>query len=149
MNVKNTDSICYTMTLLVFLQLWIVKKVQKINKKSWYWSRKYWYLLNELRNFKGIFRNDVAHYNIKSHKNQGFTFSLENTFLEKPQPHTSPIPPPPPNSHFSVKLKIGTKKQWHSTFKTNIIIFWSYPILLDFHDLGQIFCNWLQMNSMM
>ena len=148
MNVKNTDSICYTMRLLVFLQQWNVKKVPKINKKSWYWSRKYWYLLNELRNFKGIFRNDVAYYNIKSHKNQGFTFSLENTFLEKPQPHTSPIPPPPPNSHFSAKLKIGTKKQWHSTFKANII-FWSYPILLDFHDLGQIFCNWLQMNSTM
>ena len=43
------------------------------------------FLLNDLRNFTGIFRKDVTYDNIKSHKNQGFTFSLEDTFLEKPQ----------------------------------------------------------------
>ena len=32
----------------------------------------------------GSFGKDVTYDNIKSHKNQGFTFSLEDTFLDKP-----------------------------------------------------------------
>ena len=43
------------------------------------------YLLTNFRNFNEIFRKDMASDNIKSHKKQGFVFSLENTFLEKPQ----------------------------------------------------------------
>ena len=39
-----------------------------------------------MRNFNEIFRKDVTYDNIKSHKkNQGFTLSLEDTFLEKQQ----------------------------------------------------------------
>ena len=38
-----------------------------------------------LRNFNEIFRKDVTYNNIKSHKNEGFTLSLEDTFLEKSQ----------------------------------------------------------------
>ena len=43
------------------------------------------YHLNDLSNFNKIFRKDVTYDNIKSHKKQGFTLSLEDIFLEKPQ----------------------------------------------------------------
>ena len=33
-----------------------------------------------------FFRKDMAYYNIKSHKNQGFILSLKDAFFEKPQP---------------------------------------------------------------
>ena len=40
----------------------------------------------QTKEFNETFRKDVAHGNIKSHKNTGFhSLSLENTFLEKPQ----------------------------------------------------------------
>ena len=38
-----------------------------------------------MRNFNEIFRKDVTYDNTKSHKSQGFTLSLEDTFFEKPQ----------------------------------------------------------------
>ena len=41
--------------------------------------------LNDLRNFDDIFRKGVAYNNIKSHKKQSVTLSLENTFSEKQQ----------------------------------------------------------------
>ena len=41
--------------------------------------------LNKLRNFNEIFRKDVTYDDIKSNKNQILIFSLEDTFLEKPQ----------------------------------------------------------------
>ena len=34
---------------------------------------------------------DVTYDNIKSHKNQGPTLSLEDTFFEPPQPPPSPL----------------------------------------------------------
>ena len=43
------------------------------------------YLLNDLRSFNEIFRKDVAYANIIIHKKPGFTLSLEDTFLKKPQ----------------------------------------------------------------
>ena len=57
--------------------------------------------MNDLRNFNEIFKSDVAYDNIKSQKNktktksmkQGFTFSPENTFLEKPQGEGQIHPP--------------------------------------------------------
>ena len=45
--------------------------------------------LNKLRNFNEIFRKDVTYDDIKSNKNQVLTFSLEDTFLEKPQAGSS------------------------------------------------------------
>ena len=39
----------------------------------------------EFRNFNKILRKDITCNNIKSHKKQGFIFSLKNTFLEKAQ----------------------------------------------------------------
>ena len=42
-------------------------------------------LPNDLRNFKEIFRKDVPHDKIKSHKKLGDHLSLEDTFFEKPQ----------------------------------------------------------------
>ena len=33
----------------------------------------------------GIFRKNVIYHNLKSHKNQGLSFSLENVFLKKPE----------------------------------------------------------------
>ena len=38
-----------------------------------------------MRNFNEIFRKDVTYEILKITKNQGFTLSLENTFLKKPQ----------------------------------------------------------------
>ena len=57
--------------------------------------------MNDLRNFNEIFKKDVAYDNIKSQENktktksmkQGFTFSPENTFLEKPQGERQIHPP--------------------------------------------------------
>ena len=45
--------------------------------------------LNKLRNFNEIFRKDVTYDDIKSNKNQVLIFSLEDTFLEKPQAGSS------------------------------------------------------------
>ena len=42
-------------------------------------------LLNYLRSFNEIFRKDVTHDNIKSHKKQGYTLSLEDDFFKKSQ----------------------------------------------------------------
>ena len=39
--------------------------------------------MNQLRNFNDIFRKDVTYDNVT--KNQGFTLTLEDTFLEKQQ----------------------------------------------------------------
>ena len=44
----------------------------------------------------GNFRKDVSYGNINSHKNQGFTLLLEDTFFEKPQGGGGQIDPPPP-----------------------------------------------------
>ena len=49
---------------------------------SQYWQKNSIYLLNDLRNFNGIFRKDVTYDNFKSNKNQGFTLSLDDTILE-------------------------------------------------------------------
>ena len=38
-----------------------------------------------MSNFNEVFRKYVTEDNIKSHKNHGFSRSIENTFLEKPQ----------------------------------------------------------------
>ena len=57
-------------------------------------------LLNYLRNFNEIFRKDVTHDNIKSHKKQGYTLSLEDEFFKISQrcggQINHPPPPPPP-----------------------------------------------------
>ena len=57
-------------------------------------------LLNYLRSFNEIFRKDVTHDNIKSHKKQGYTLSLEDEFFKKSQrcggQINHPPPPPPP-----------------------------------------------------
>ena len=41
--------------------------------------------LSNLRNFNEIFGENVSYDNIKIHKKQGFTASLENTVLQNPQ----------------------------------------------------------------
>ena len=43
------------------------------------------FFISSERSFNKIFRKDVTFDNIKSHKKQGFTLSLENTFFGKPQ----------------------------------------------------------------
>ena len=56
---------------------------------------------NDLRNFNKIFRKMWLTIMLKVTKNQGFTRSLKDTFLEKPQenvkltPDTYPSPSPP------------------------------------------------------
>ena len=40
---------------------------------------------NDLKTLSEIFRKNVFYDNIKSHKKQGFTLSLEDTFPEKQQ----------------------------------------------------------------
>ena len=49
--------------------------------------------MNDLRNFNEIFRKDMTYDNTKSHKSQGFTLSLEDTFFKKPQRGFILIPP--------------------------------------------------------
>ena len=39
--------------------------------------------MNDLRKFKEIFRKGVSEDNIKSHKKQGFSLSLEDTLFKK------------------------------------------------------------------
>ena len=46
-------------------------------------------------NFNEIFRKNVTCDNIKVTKSQGYTLSLENTVLEKPQGRVKLTPPPP------------------------------------------------------
>ena len=53
-------------------------------------------LLSYLRNFNEIFRKDVTHDNIKSHKKQGYTLSLEDEFFKISQGCGDQINPPPP-----------------------------------------------------
>ena len=48
-------------------------------------QRKSSHLLNDQKDFNEIFRKHVTYDNIKSHKKQGFTLSLEDAFLGKPQ----------------------------------------------------------------
>ena len=60
----------------------------KIDENSQYWQRKSSYLLNDLRNFNGIFRKGVTYDSIKNQQKGGFTFSLEVTFLDSP--HLTP-----------------------------------------------------------
>ena len=58
----------------------------EIDENSSYLRRKFSYILNDLRNFKEIFRKDVTYDDIKSlkaTKKQSFTLFLEDTFLEK------------------------------------------------------------------
>ena len=40
--------------------------------------------LNNSRDFNEIFRKDVTYDNVKSHRKQGFTLSLEGVFFETP-----------------------------------------------------------------
>ena len=56
----------------------------KIDENIQYWQRKSSYLLNDLRNFNGIFRKDVTYDSIKNHKKGGFTSSLGGIFLDSP-----------------------------------------------------------------
>ena len=48
-------------------------------------TEKFFISSERLEKFYEIFRKDVTYDNIKSHKNQGFTLSLEDTFLKKAQ----------------------------------------------------------------
>ena len=50
----------------------------KTDENSYYWQRNASNLLNDLRNLNEIFRKDVTYDNIKCHKKQGFTVSLED-----------------------------------------------------------------------
>ena len=61
------------------------KKIQKIDTNSQYWRRKSSDPLNDLSNFNVFFRKDVTDNNIIWQKEQGFTLSLEDAILEKPQ----------------------------------------------------------------
>ena len=59
-------------------------KIANIDKESFHeWDLRN--LLNYLKNFNEIFREDVTYDNIKSHKKQGFILSLRDTVLGKPQ----------------------------------------------------------------
>ena len=69
----------------------------------WYWRRKFTYLLNNLRNSNEIFTKHVTYDNINSQKNQGFTFSLENTCWKN---HSGGSNWPP--SHFTVNRKFSS-----------------------------------------
>ena len=73
------------------------QKIRKINQNKWCnWRGKSSYLLNDLRNFKEIFRKDVTRDNIKSHRKPelqplslflslslSLTLSLKSSSLEK------------------------------------------------------------------
>ena len=48
-------------------------------------TEKFFISSERLEKFYEIFRKDVTYDNVKSHKNQGFTLSLEDTFLKKAQ----------------------------------------------------------------
>ena len=48
-------------------------------------TEKFFISSERLEKFYEIFRKDVTYDNIKSHKNQGFTLSLEDTLLKKAQ----------------------------------------------------------------
>ena len=48
-------------------------------------TEKFFISSEQLEKFYEVFRKDVTYDNIKSHKNQGFTLSLEDTFLKKAQ----------------------------------------------------------------
>ena len=48
-------------------------------------TEKFFISSERLEKFYEIFRKDVTYDNIKSHKNQVFTLSLEDTFLKKAQ----------------------------------------------------------------
>ena len=55
-----------------------------------------------MRNFNEVFRKDVTYDNIKSHKKQGFPFSLKKFISQKITVGLSyllPPPPPPPHPH--------------------------------------------------
>ena len=59
-------------------------------------TEKFFISSERLEKFYEIFRKDVTYDNIKSHKNQGFTLSLEDTFLKKSTgggSQTDPLPP--------------------------------------------------------
>ena len=59
-------------------------KIANIDRESFHeWDLRN--LLNYLKNFNEIFREDVTYDNIKSHKKQGFILSLRDTVLGKPQ----------------------------------------------------------------
>ena len=59
-------------------------KIANIDRESFHeWELRN--LLNYLKNFNEIFREDVTYDNIKSHKKQGFILSLRDTVLGKPQ----------------------------------------------------------------
>ena len=68
------DAICFFTTRKC-------QKIRAIDKNGWYWKRKSPYLLNELRNFNEIFKEDVTYNNIKSHKKPGLhPFSEKHIF---------------------------------------------------------------------
>ena len=72
------------LTSLVSLWQGNTKKVEKLTKTVNIEVLKSSSILNKMRNSNEIFRENMT-YNIESHKIQGFTLSLENVFLEKPQ----------------------------------------------------------------
>ena len=79
---KNAETICYMLTSLVYLQQGNVKKCKKqtqivnIDEKNLHIFPTTWGILIKFPRRKCL---------IKSERNQGYTLSLENTVLEKPQ----------------------------------------------------------------
>ena len=63
-------------------------------------------LLSYLRNFNEIFRKDVTHDNIKSHKKQGYTLSLEDEFFKISQGCGGQINPPPSSVVLGLTLSV-------------------------------------------
>ena len=68
LKVKKADIIFYVLTSLVSLKQGNVDESERSIKLVNVLRTKFSYLLNDMRNFNEVFRNDVNYDNFKSHK---------------------------------------------------------------------------------
>ena len=71
----------------------------------------------------------MTYDNIKSHKKQGFTFSLKNIVLEKPQGEVK-LNPPTPNPQ-AVMVKSRDFSFFALLFWPSCVFFWLYGHAID------------------
>ena len=72
------------------------------------------HLLNDLRNFNEFFRKNVIYDNIKSHKKNRASPSLQKIQLWKNHREVGQIEPPLPLNLFSVNLRVLCYNKWNT-----------------------------------
>ena len=105
------------------------------------------FFISSEREFNEIFRKDVLWDNNKSHKKQGFTLSLEETFFEKPQGVGVNLNPPLRMRKHIKSIK--SKNNFNLLLPNLIIVTFIALIIIPNLLIGAVTCGLISFNEIL